>query len=207
MCFSPSASFIAWGASIASAWYLYHRNKSYDRWNAGFIMTFSSIQLFEGGIWLSDPAKKNKFNEILTQLILLGLTAQPLMQTFQGYKYTSQAILWFLSWFYLGFFLFSLWRVLRSKPGSFQTTVGQKGHLVWHDRQSKNFLGPTVLGVMYMIGLFLPLLFMKSHKGWPLILTGVLTALYSLYIAGPGEFGSYWCYTAVIYSFISIVMV
>ena len=205
---------MAWGISTSAAWYLYNRNKSYDRWNASFITCFSTIQLLEAGIWKTDPnGKPTKTNEVLTKLILLGLSAQPLVQTYVGYRYTYQPVLWYLSWVLVGLVVYSLWRILKAGPGDFYSSVGEGGHLVWHtngvkgkESETGGIFGGKGLGGLYMLGLFLPLMFMKNGAGLPLLAVGAITAIYSLFVAKKGEFGSFWCYTAVMYSIMAILL-
>ena len=210
MCFDTDSSFLAWTVSYTISWYLFNRNKNYDRWNAGFILCFSTIQLLEAGIWsIISPTTKDKhgpeLNDLLTRLVLIVLLTQPLLQTYLGYRFTGQTILGVMSFIFLGIILWAFWRIWTAKPNQFQTHVGSRGHLVWTDSKSSgSLLGPTVIGVAYIIGLFVPLLFMKGGKGYPLIMIGLITAAYSLFFTGPGEFGSYWCFFAVAYAFASL---
>lgn len=214
MCFDYQSSFFAWGASTGAAWYLYNRNKNYDRWNASFITCFSTIQLLEAGIWKTNPetGKPTDINKLLTKLVLMGLTAQPLVQSYAGYKFTHQPILWYLSWIFAGFFLWSMWRILSAKPSDFYSFVGEGGHLIWETEGSSktksnkkgSIFGHWGFGILYLAGLFIPLLFMKKDAGIPLLMVGVGTALYSLFVAKPREFGSMWCYSSVIYSIAAI---
>lgn len=203
MCFDLTSSFLAWGLSTTASWYLFQRNRGYDRWNASFITCFSTIQILEAGLWRnfgSNGQSKAYTNEFLTKLIILGLTAQPAIQTIAGYQYTHQPILWYLSWVFAGFFIYTLLRVLRSKPGEYSSKVGEGGHWIWSPGLAPGF------GVLYLIGLFFPLLFMKDGKGLALLGVGLATAAYSLFAAKKGEFGSLWCFTAVIYSVVAILV-
>lgn len=217
MCFDLTSSFIAWGLANSASWFLFQRNRGYDRWNASFITCFSTIQILEAGLWAGHqppssskadtppssrgkPAGKVFTNEFLTKLIILGLTAQPAIQTIAGYKYTHQPILWYMSWVFVGFFIYTLMRTLRAKPGEYHSTLGEKGHWIWSPGLAPGF------GVLYLIGLFFPLLFMKDGKGLSLLLVGMGTAAYSLFAAGKGEFGSLWCFTAVLYSIAAILV-
>ena len=198
MCFNTKSSAIAWAISIIISIFLYVRNKNYDRWNSAFIMCFSTIQLLEAGIWST-----NNMNELLTELILLALVFQPLVQSYAGYIYTKNMILALMSFVFLGIIFWSSIRILKAKSMQFGSKIGEKGHLVWYDTEEKeNFLGGTPIVIWYMAGLLLPLLFMKNSL--PLIITGITTLLYSSVFAGKGEIGSYWCFTAVIYSIVSI---
>lgn len=204
MCFDAQSSYIAWGISASSAWYLYKRNRGYDRWNASFIACFSSIQLFEMILWSNDPRKSSSLNKLMTKIIAMALMAQPIIQSFGAYSYTRESFWWFLGWLLVAAFIALFFRVFFAPADRYRTVIGEKGHLIWEDTQnpSKGVISPY--GPLYLAGIFLPLIAM-GIKGLPLIAVGMLSAFYSFMVAGPGEFGSYWCYTAVAYSVAAIL--
>jgi hypothetical protein len=208
MCFDSKSSLLAFTLAYSISWYLFERDKNYDRWIAGFIIVFSSIQLLEAGLWktMENPGSHSAaINDLLTRLILVFLLLQPLMQSYLGYKYTKSSILGCMSILFLGILMWGFYRIYTSAPGQFNSTIGDKGHLVWSDALSPgSFLG--AVGILYMIGLFLPPFFMKDGSGWPLILIGALTALYSFWMTRNKEFGSLWCFTAVAISLVAIFM-
>lgn len=201
MCYNTQSSLIAWVLANSIALFLFYRNRNYDRWNAGFIATFSMIQLLEGGIW----ATKNKeINTLLTQLILIVLLMQPLIQSYLGWKYTQKNTLYFLTMIYLVILMYGIFRIY-SKGSEFYTKPGDGGHLIWHADKG-SFMGSWLIGGLYLLGLFVPLLFAKNGKGIPLLVIGILTALYSLMIAKKGEFSSLWCNYAVIYAVVAVIV-
>lgn len=223
MCFSAKSSFTAWGISLVIAFFLYQRNQNYDRWNAAFLATFTLIQLLEGGLWSNgfgsesdDTGDKNgEINSILTKLVLVALLVQPFVQSFAGWKTTGEPTLAATSLIFFVIVLFGVWRVLTANPGQFSTKVGEKGHLVWEDSKNPNsFIGGWVIGVAYLVGLFLPLYFMSESgsgsaserypPGLWLFAVGIITALYALFKAGPNEFSSMWCITSVIYGAVAV---
>jgi len=218
MCYSTESSLSAWVIANAIALYLFYRNRRYDRWNAGFIAVFTTIQLLEAGIWLtmedSVSPVDNPSNELLTKMILLVLLMQPLSQAYLGAKATNASLLYYLSFIYLGVFLWALFfRVGTANPGEFYSSKGPQGHLVWHDSKSEansgSFLGGDgnfswLVGALYLSGLFIPLLFAKDYQGLPLLAIGGGTAVYSLFIAKSGEFASLWCYYAVLYAIVAV---
>lgn len=200
MCFSPEVSLLAWIVSISISVFLYNRNRNYDRWNAAFIVSFSTIQLLEAGLWvnLNNP----NINSLLTQLVFLTLLSEPLIQSFMGYHYTRNGFLQVLSYVMLGVFLWGLYRVLTSSKGQYYTEIGQKGHLVWRD--NGNDLLSNVFP-LWIFGLFVPLFFMKGYKGVILVAIGIATALFSLlYASGSPELGSFWCFLTVFYAIAAI---
>jgi hypothetical protein len=198
MCFSFQSSITAWIISIILGIYLWHRNHRYDRWNASFIFTFTLIQLLEAGLWKNI----NTNTSVLTKFILLCLLLQPFVQTLCAQRTNPNSKLLFSMCIVYGMILlYTLTRIL-SNDASFNTKVGDKGHLVWNDNKYPNsFVGGKfglLICVLYLLGLFVPLLYQHS-KGIPLIFIGILTALYSWYMTRGKEFSSYWCYTSVVY--------
>lgn len=212
MCFDTKSSWIAWAVSVVIAGYLYRRNRGYDRWNALFLFTFTSIQLLEGFIW-----KSQKGTSVPTQLILLVLLLQPLAQSFGGLLPSSNVqekyrnVLKIMCWVYGIILVWGIVRLARSRRGSFYSEVGKRGHLVWVDSESQNFLGGRspaggIISVLYLLGLFVPLLFQEKRRGWPLVLVGLATAVYSWIMTRGREFSSLWCFTSVIYGLVCLAL-
>lgn len=214
MCFNFQTSFVAWLLSVSISIYLIHRNRNYDRWNAMFIITFTTIQLLEGLMWLnfesnSSLSTKDNINSMLTKVILLALLTQPLVQSYFGYKFTGAIFLQVLTYIFLAILIWGFLLVL--KPNSnFHTTIGPNGHLVWNRDRGANKNGGSSSFVpmswLYLLGLFIPLLFMKDYRGIPLIAVGLGTFAYSWYYTTRSEFSSMWCITSVIYALVAIVV-
>jgi hypothetical protein len=216
MCYDLESSLSAWVLATSISLFLFYRNKNYDRWNAAFIVTFSTIQLLEAGIWWTQSkGEKNPTNQILTKLILLTLLAQPLVQTYMGAIYTKSDILYFLSYIFMGIFLWGLYRVGTAKPGEFYTSENSKGRLVWYDdsndvnSKDRGFVGGSnsvtniIIPILYILGLLFPLLFPKEYRGLPLLFVAIASALYSLSLK-QGSFASLWCFYSVIYAVVAI---
>jgi len=197
MCYSKETSFAAWGVSLLISIFLYKRNNNYDRWNAAFILTFTTIQLLEGGVWFSIEKGNSVLNCTLTKLIFIALFLQPLVQTYLGAQYTGSSILYTATLVYV---ILLLWACLRMFSGKEQSTVGENGHLVWSSLENMN----GVISILYLGGLLVPLLFMENNKGIPLVIIGLLTALYSYIKTDFKEFSSMWCFTAVIYGGVAL---
>lgn len=203
MCYSTRSSLVAWIVAVSIAVYLLKRNQNYDRWIAIFILTFTIIQLLEAGIWVTNPQNGvNTQNRTMTSLLFIALMCQPLVQSYLGYRSTGAPILLSLTYLYLFLVIYQIVRVAKAK-GNIYSTVGPNGHLQWNIN-GEELMGNSVIGILYIMGLLIPLFFMKNGKGIPLITIGVLTLLWSLKQSGNREFGSLWCYTAVAYSLVAL---
>ena len=214
MCYDTTSSLTAWTIANSISIILYVRNKNYDRWNAAFISTFTTIQLLEAGVWAGGN------DEFLVQMMLVILLMQPLVQSTMGYAFTKSDVLLFMSIMYFGMLLWGLWRVAKSKKGQFSATRGAGGHMIWIDNEvvaseakgeGGSFLGGTgvlkqIIPLLYLGGLFIPLLFMKEGRGIPLLAVGVSTAIYSMLTAGEKEFSTMWCFYSVIYAFAALLV-
>ena len=198
MCYSAESSMTAWALANFIALILFCRNSNYDRWNAGFIIVFSTVQLLEAGIW------QGVSNELLTRLILIVLMLEPLAQCWLGAIYTGSSLLYYLTLLFVIVFLYTwIVRVVPAKPGQYSTIVGPNGHLVWRDRKgtSSGLMGS--LAPLWLVGMVLPLFFAKG-RGVPLIAVGLGSFLYSMTHASADEVGSMWCYYAVLYAVVAL---
>ena len=197
MCYSTESSMIAWIISVVIGVYLWYRNKMYDRWNAGFIWSFSMIQLWEAGIWNTTD---KHYQELFVKLIALTLASQPLMQTFGAWTSTDKKsrLLHILIGVYVFLFVYTLYEMLNK---NFWVTKGPNGHLVWNSSNGDLIRG--VPGILYLIGLFIGLLYGIPNTV-PLIAIGILTLVWSINRASTKEVASYWCYSAVAYSIVAL---
>ncbi|KKL89159.1 hypothetical protein LCGC14_1917510 [marine sediment metagenome] len=198
MCYSTESSLIAWVISVVIGCYLWNRNRKYDRWNASFIWTFSAVQLWEAGIWSSTNKSQQNF---YLKLLLLTLLAQPLVQTYSGWRATGSRTLQIMTGVFLLIWFYTLYRTFTEQ---FYVTKGPHGHLIWHSDSGSFIQGNIpVIGILYLLGLFLALLWILPTS-IPLIAIGGATILWSLLQTSTGEFDSYWCYVAVAYSITAI---
>lgn len=202
MCFSFEASFVAWLFGVAGGYILYQRNNKFDRWNAYFIWTFTLIQLLEAGLWLvvgKTDRHSIMINQFLTFMILVALLLQPTVQVWEKAKYSGNTVDAIIAGFFLlAALVIPSLTILNKTP--LYTTVGEKGHLVWHNVVSS-------MGIhkyLYMLGLFLPLLFMGT-LGYLLIGIGLLTFAYSWYTTRGNEFSSMWCFTSIAYIAVALI--
>lgn len=178
-----------------------------------FIVSFATIQFWEGILWLSprDSSKSTEVGRIIVPLILLTLLSQPIAQTYGAYKTSSKAgkkndVLRVSFYIAIALFLWGLYEVLTK---SFSYKVGENGHLVWEKNSTPGLLNSPsdIIGILYLIGLFLPLLWMEMKYAIPLLLVGAATFIFSMSrTRKTGEFSSYWCYTAVLYSLVCLLI-
>lgn len=189
MCFSLEASLIAWIISIIIAGILWCRNKKYDRWNALFICSFAMIQLWEAGIWYNGQ-------DVWVKLIAITLAIQPLAQTLGAYYSTNKPyLLGILGIIYLIILSVTIYKVFNNE---YKAKIGPNKHLVWDSR-----IDIPIMPIIYLFGLFFGLLY-GLPETIPLIVVGLGTLGFSMTRVSTNEIGSYWCYTAVIYSLIAI---
>lgn len=208
MCYDIQSSLSAWLISNCSAIYLYKRNRNFDRWNSFFIISFSTIQLLEAGLWWTQSQGLPSYaNEILTKSILIVLLSQPFVQSYFGAKETRSELLKYMAFIYAAMILWGFYRLIKSPKGSFYTAPNSKGHLVWHDKSKESFLGGNtgyVVPLLYLGGLFIPLLFQSDRRGLPLLIVGGASFFFSMFIGDKESFSSLWCFYAVAYSIAAI---
>ena len=212
MCYSTESSWISFFISIVISIIIWKRNKNYDRWNSLFIVSFALIQLWEGFLWYFSKGQNNELNKnlkyenILLILILLTLNIQPIIQTW-GAKYFTKSNSKMLRIFliiYILIFIYSLYRIYTE---NFSLKIGPNGHLEWYTNNNQHILTGNYkfLGILYIFGLFFGLYFGIPNT-IPLIIVGFITFLWSLFkLRKSNEFSSYWCYSAIIYSFIALI--
>lgn len=199
MCYSTQSSLTALTISGFIALYLIWRNRNYDRWNAAFIISVALIQLWEAGIWINGVNSSK--NAIFLKLILITLFSQPLVQTSFAYYYTGAKILKYLSFVYIALLLYAVYSTFTDE---FSVIQGERGHLVW--QRGDSFFGSTLIVWLYLFGLFFGLLF-GLPKSLLLLLVGVITFVWTgIKVDFGKEFASYWCYIAVAYSIVALIL-
>jgi hypothetical protein len=185
----------AWVLSVAIAVYLIYRNRGYDRWNASFILAFSTIQLWEAGIWSTeDPQRQALF----VKLIAITLAVQPLVQMMGAERYTTgdKRLL------RAGVVMFAAivaYTIYITCVERFWVTTGPSGHLVWNRSGGAIPVAP----ILYMVGVFIGLMYALPTSA-PLLAIGALTLAWSISRVSSREVGSYWCYSAVAYSVVAL---
>lgn len=225
MCFSATASLIAWVVGMVLTCILWIRNKGFDKWNAMFLWRVASVQLLEYGIWLSitkgfDPNIANATNAFFTAWLLIVLWTQPMVQVSMAYAYNPYSIV--LMVLMAVYFIVLINQIWRASVGDFYSVVTGDCptkrvfgacHLEWKDKTGAPFLSGSsspwlggFLTLLYLFGLFFPLIY-QGWRGWVLIGFGVLTLILAYVGSRKGEaLGSLWCYAAVGYGLVAVLV-
>jgi len=200
MCYDAKSSFMAWIICTFIALVLWIRDGEYDRSLAAFIFIFALIQLLEFLVY------KGGNKSMIARLIYVALWLQPFIFIWavKSYDVCNKYTIW-LTILYGLLFLYSIY--MATTKLSWGITKGENSHLVWKYSNNKTFLGG--LGILYIIGIFLPLLFLvwKSNYSIGLILLliyAIFSFIYSYYkYHNTGEMASMWCYIAVGFAFLA----
>lgn len=209
---------------------LIRRNCGADRHLAIFSAAFVTIQLMEFFAWLSIERQDRNLNQLITRLILISLWAQPLINSymaFRGIKRSdkhakiNQTILIICVVLFSVLFVSGVATALGKDE--FKTTKGPNCHLIWkrkpHNSQNYNenrrkvngkepgfMSNHSVISGLYIVGLFLPLLFIKPFKkGIVLVLLGLGLLFTARRFSSKEETGSWWCWVAGVFTLAAIL--
>ncbi len=203
---------------------LIRRNYGADRHLALFSAVFVTIQLMEFFAWLSLERRDRKLNGLVTRLILIFLWMQPLMNSYMAFKGIDVNAKGGMLSKYIMITCVIIFAVLLLAAvvtalgrDTFETVKGPNCHLVWKRKLSGNgksdgspigFMGNfPVMGAIYIVGLALPLLFIKPFKkGLTLALLGLGLLLTARRFSSKEEVGSWWCWVAAVFVLASIAM-
>jgi len=194
------------------------RNVGADRHLAVFSAVFVTIQLLEFFAWLSIEKKDRRLNGLVTRLILIFLWAQPLANSYMALKGSStnfSKYLMLLAVIVFGVLFLAALVTAFQESTIFKTVVGPRCHLVWK-RKVKTSSGTKdtgfmsdhpLLGGIYILGLLLPLLFIKPfRKGLALAIVGYALLVISRKMSSKEEFSSWWCWIAGVFTVVALVL-
>lgn len=209
MCYNFETSIYSWFIALFMSLLLVLRNNSMENvWIMAFILTYTQVQILEAIIWTdinkTDDGSKKRVADI-TKLILLAILAQPLINSLFGYFATGNSLLFYMTILYIIIWLYMFNTI---KSYEFNSRIGPNGHLIWEktkNGKTSSLFGDEFyyIGIIYLIGLFLPQLFMENKlKGYLFTGFGIISAIYSQ-IKYPQEMGSMWCFIAVFGSIIA----
>lgn len=211
MCESIATSFRAYIIGLIMSIILIYEQTVFSITIGFFILTYITIQVLEGLIWIdrknkglssnSHEALNGGDNTIssdgLTRAILVALWLQPLIQTYFAYKYHGGTLLTIALIIYGFLFLYALYRAFNFNIKFGSLPFVGKGHLSWTSSDG-NFFGGYFLTIIYLIGLFFGLLFTTpTINGVIFISVGLLCLLWSRSHYSWEEVGSMWCLYAV----------
>jgi len=212
MCWNKEVSIVTYIIVIVLVIILYRRNKGSDRHIAIFSAVFVTIQLLEFFAWLSLEQENRKLNDLVTRLILIVLWAQPLVNTVMASTNSKSVVL--IVGILIFTFLFFHSIKMASNLGEFSTEKGPNCHLTWArtvDGEKKfsgdgGFMSDIKFGgVIYILGLFIPLLFIKPlSRGIKLATIGVIMIVASRVLSSRREYSSWWCWAAGVFTLAAI---
>lgn len=148
-----------------------------------FLMSFSSMQLIEAGLWtkLSDV----QWNRTLSMIGLLVIILQPLLSISTMQPGNAQKYMLFI---YAAFIAVYVIFVLPSTV--FKTRVASNGHLLWE------WLRPPVWIVATWIFLLVAPLYLRPiyHRRAAFWFTSAAVAVSLFFFYSAGTWGSVWCW-------------
>ena len=203
MCYSFHSSLIGWLVGTGASIYMLSQPDIYNNWISLFILTYSQIQIFEAILWSS--LEKKDINSYTTSIIPYLLLVQPLINSYMGYQITNEKILYYMSLFYI--FLI-LYYAFITRNSTYETIISKNGTLDWNryeGEQKVQFLGNAFVGVVYLLGLFIPLFFIPNVTMRYIAITyAFVTFFYMLYIYR-SELSSRWCYAVIWLSILALI--
>jgi hypothetical protein len=229
MCWNKEVSLITYIIVIVLVIILIRRNCGADRHLAIFSAAFVTIQLMEFFAWLSIERQDRTMNQLVTRLILIFLWAQPLINSYMalrgiknGDKHAQLSRTILIVCVILFAVLFIVGTALALGKDKFETVKGPHCHLIWrrtnsHTAPQSNDATPkktgfmantSILSALYIIGLCLPLLFIKPFKkGVVLVILGLGLLATARAFSSKEEVGSWWCWVAGIFTLAALVYV
>ena len=212
MCFSLRVSLFSWFISLIACIYLFNRNKKYDRWVAMFVLVFSQIQILESLLWMSYNKSTETFEnpykcQFIVFIIFYALWFQPVINFFGAYLTTKNKICLYVTGFYI---LLLSYLAVQTIQNTWSVSKGENGHFVWHryddKKKEKPFMGNSILGCIYVLGLFLPVIFIQNRNLKLTLLTFGLTTMLYLRYKYPNEWSSMWCAISVVIPVLTIIV-
>lgn len=210
MCYSVESNYNNWLIALFGAIMMLiqgiKQENSDHIWIAVFTLTFTQIQVIEALIWTNLENKNQEKADQLAKYFVPLLWAQPLAQHAMAYLATENTSLVPMLLTTFGLMIYDVQNAFTTD--SFKVSRGEKGHLVWHryrDGEKISVLSNDLFGGIYLIGLLLPILFMKDKvMSITLFVFGIISCLTIKYLYSDEEFNSMWCYVSVGYVFMAL---
>jgi len=194
MCIDSNTSLNFYILAVIGSLIIWSRNKGTDRADSIVVITFSLIQLLEYFIWKSienNPEQEcSAGNQLVTSIIPIVLFFLPLIHILVRPINNVFAI---------PYILIILKLIFERNSNKFCSTPGPNGHLVWRRNDELLFDNRRLEGLMYVSGVFLPLLSVKPFRNvapffWFTLSSGIWS---SIKYKNTGEVSSMWCIIAV----------
>lgn len=161
------------------------------KWIIIFVLVYSQVQIMEAIIW-----RNVKNSHAPTKLLVHLLLLQPIINSLCGWYMVGSKVLLLIS-IVCVYALFDYY--YRHIDHKYECIVGDNKHLVWTMKDAKGEKQP-ILGkyyvTIYILGLFIPFLFMKSNLKYIPLAFGIISYIYSYTNTQGDEYMSLWCYTA-----------
>lgn len=198
MCWSFKVSFYTFIVSVIASSYLWLRNKKNDRLFSCYIFSIGLIQGIEALGWYSVNTRNDKLNKIAGRFLEIGIWLQFVM--LYSYMYYSTKNILFL--YLTTIFLFVMLKSTNKKHKITLNCNFDKTLLTTNNLERKcsiewNWLGNNPVNInhiLYLIGLFLPIIFIKDKRIKYLIIIPILTYIFAAYKYNKTNVWSgYWC--------------
>jgi len=204
--YSLSALILSWTIGA----YLLYRNYGMDRWNAIFLITFSTMQLFDFILWiLFETGNENTFNlnYIISKYLIPILLSLELLNVYIGsilYKNNNNftglynKIINNISDFntiypkiLIPVIILLTWYNIKLSE---KTIIGSEGNLIWGNSPNQSGKWKYITGIIFIFFLIYPYLeyFFTKPLAAIIVIYCILTLGYS-FLQGSG-WGSYWCW-------------
>lgn len=212
--YSLSALIISWSIGI----YLIYRNNGVDRWNAIFLITFATMQLFDFILWMLHNS--NNFNGlanlIISKYFIPILLSLELISVYIGSQYYNNGNtfnnlgkkiindLYNPNTYYPKILIVaSIIMCLINIKYSDKTVIGKEGNLIWGNSPNQDGIWKYITGIIFIFLLIYP--YIKYAGTQPIVIIIIIYLILTLsysFIRGSG-WGSYWCWIA---NFLAIIM-
>lgn len=205
MCIDQQSSLNSFIFSICCSCFLFFRNTQFDIRNASFIISFTTIQLLEYFIWKSIESNNSENNEYYTRLLPIVLFSQPLIQTYFSYTYTNSYTLLIFSYIFASILLYTIYTI---NDFNYNSVKGPNNHLIWYKIDKKTNEKSIVIqryffGYIYLIGMGIGLYYTGNYLS---LSYGIGSFLFILNNYPEDEFSSMWCFVAIGYSLLSVLI-
>ena len=214
MCSTAKDSIMAWWLLAILFFFLWYRDRKYDRVISLFVLMLGLIQLIEYGAHSgASPYQSGKaiFLTLWLQCLVLAIGVYIYIGSHRNKSFISNTEDWIylFSGFNLVFFsLVFIIALVLSFTGDylFYAAPVASGHIEWKTNGS-SLLGWW--GWLYLVGITIPFLLLLAFYSWKdigiiiFLLYGILSFIYVVMSYPQNLFGSMWCYLSLGLAFLA----